>query len=72
MGFIVSKRKTKKRKSSGQEQVYFVTGNSSLANPIKRIKHSNWNLIKSHPILRDVFPAPPKISFKGDPTLWDI
>lgn len=33
--------------------------------------HSNWNLIKSDPILREVFPASPKISFKRAPTLRD-
>ncbi len=45
----------KKKRSSKQNQAYFVTKYSPLANPIKRIIHSNWNLIKSDPVLREVF-----------------
>lgn len=63
--------KKKKRKSSSQDQVYFVTKYSSFANPIKRIILSNWNLLKSDPTLREVFPVPPKITFRRAPTLRD-
>ena len=62
--------KKKTRESPGQ-QVYFVTTYSSVANPIKRIIQSNWDLISSDPTLREVFPAPPKVSFKRAPTLRD-
>lgn len=61
----------KTKRSCSQNQAYFVTEYSSLANPIKRIIHSNWNLIKSDPVLREVFSASPKISFKRAPTLRD-
>lgn len=33
--------------------------------------HSNWSLIKSDPLLREVFPVPPQISFRRAPTLRD-
>ncbi len=57
--------------SKADSNTCFVTKYSSLANPIKRIIHSNWNLIKSDPVLREVFSAPPKISFNRAPTLRD-
>ncbi len=60
-----------KKRSNKQNQAYCVTKYSSLANPIKRIIHSNCNLFKSDTVLRKVFYAPPKICFKRAPTLRD-
>lgn len=62
---------TNKQKSSKPEQIYFVTQYSSCPNAVKKIMHSNWNLIKSDPLLREVFPVPPQISFSRAPTLRD-
>ncbi len=60
---------SRKRKNDSLNKTrlsYLVTKYSSLANPIKRIIHSNCD-----PVLREVFSAPPKISFKRAPTLRD-
>jgi len=51
----------KTKQSCLQNQAYFVTEYSSLANPINR----------SDPVLSEVFFASPKISFKRAPTLRD-
>ncbi len=61
----------RKKLSSKQNQAYCITKYSSLANPIKRIIHSNCNLFNSDTVLRKVFYAPPKICFKRAPTLRD-
>ena len=65
---LLNNKKT--RESLGQ-QVYFVTTYSAVSNPLKRIIQSNWDLISSDPTLREVFPTPPKVSFKRAPTLRD-
>jgi len=49
----------------------FVTQYSSSAFEMKQIIKSNWGLIQSDPILRDVFPETPMTVFKKAPSIRD-
>lgn len=53
----------KKRAASGQEYIYFVSGYSSLANRIKRIRLQTGFLAKVIPFSGKFLPSVPIISF---------
>lgn len=60
-----------KTKQPPTQKPYFVTRYSKEAAQIKHIIKRNWDIILSDPLLREVFPEPPGVSFKRAPTIKD-
>lgn len=61
----------KVHKTDTQSRPFFVTQYSMEARHIKRIILDNWAIIKSDPVLQQIFPQPPLVSYRRAPTLRD-
>lgn len=68
---LLEKKKRRKDIGKNNSRPVFVTQYSSSASEMKQIIKSNWGLIQSDSILKDVFPEPPMIVFKKAPSIRD-
>lgn len=65
---LLKKRKKKNNKNRGP---CFITQFNSCAPKMKQIIRSNWQIIHSDPLLKEVFPDPPMTVFKRAPSIKD-